>query len=88
MTKELLAGVVNPTDPDKEAAAEAAKRKYTRVAMLCGDNWGRYGNLVEELQKYFTKGNENYPADTTEALNLLATYKTSYNPPTILVDEL
>ena len=36
-----LAGVVKPTDPDKQAADEAAKSKYLGVAMICGADWGR-----------------------------------------------
>ena len=42
--------------------------------------------LVEELQNDSTKGNGGYPVDTTEAYNLFIKYKTSYKPPTILVD--
>ena len=36
MAKGELAGVVKPTDPDKQAADEAAKSKYLGVAMICG----------------------------------------------------
>ena len=34
--------------------------------MVCRADLGRYRKLVEELQNYFTKGSENYPANTTE----------------------
>ena len=67
LAKEELSVVVNPTDPDKQSVAEAAKNKCLGVVMLCGSDQGRYGNLVEDLQKYFFKGNYDYPVDATEA---------------------
>ena len=80
-------GVVNLSDSDRQAEPEAAKRRYLGVAMLCGADQGRYGNLVEELQNDFTKGNRNYPANTTKAYNLLLNYNISNNTPTRLVDD-
>ena len=57
------------------------------VVMLCRSGQGRYGNLVEEFQNDFTKGNDNYLSKTTEAYNFLITYKTTHsNPETRLVD--
>ena len=41
----------NLKDPDNQAAVEAAKKNYLGVAIICGDNQRRFGNLVEELQK-------------------------------------
>ena len=55
--------------------------------MLYGDYQRRYRKLVEELQNDFTKGNGNQPENTTDENNLLINYKTSYNPPTRLVDD-
>ena len=56
--------------------------------MISGSNQRRYGKLVEEFQNYFAKGNDNCPANTTEAYNLLVKYKTTYsNTSTILVDK-
>ena len=57
--------------------AEAAKSKYLGFTMLCGADQGRYGKLVEELKHDFTKGNYNYPTNTTEEYNLFINYKTS-----------
>ena len=59
------------TDTERQQAAKAAKQKHLVVAMLCGANRGRYGKLVEELRNDFTKGSNYYPADLTEAYNLL-----------------
>ena len=43
--------------------------------------------MVEEFQNNFTKVNDDLPADKMEAYNLLVNYKTSYKPPTRLVDD-
>ena len=54
--------------------------------MLCRAVRGRYDKLMEELQNNFTKGNKKYPANMTEAYNLLVKYKTNQsNPETRLV---
>ena len=54
---------------------------------MCRSGQGRYGNLVEEFQNDFTKGNDNYLSKTTEVYNFLITYKTTHsNPETRLVD--
>ena len=42
---------------------------------------------MEDLQNNFTEVKNDYPANMTEAYNLLIKYKTSYKPPTILVDD-
>ena len=56
------------------------------MEMLYGSNQEIYIKLVEELQNYFAKGNDNYPSNAKEAYNLLVNYKTSFKPATILVD--
>ena len=45
--------------------------------MLCGDDQGRYRNLLEDLQNDSTRGNNDYTADTMDAYNLLVNYKTT-----------
>ena len=56
--------------------------------MLCRDDWGRYSKMVEELQNYFTKGNDDCSSDTTDAYNFLVNYNTTHSKPaTILVDD-
>ena len=50
LSKEELSVVENPIKPYNQASNEAAKIKYLRVAMICGADLGRCGNLVEELQ--------------------------------------
>ena len=45
-------------DTERQQAAKAAKKIHLVVAMLCGANKGRYGKLVEELRKNFTKGGD------------------------------
>ena len=82
-----MSGVANPEDPDNQEFSEAAKSKYLGVAIICGAERGRYSKMVEELQNDFTKGNRNYPANTTKAYNLLLNYNISYNTPTRLVDD-
>ena len=47
--------------------------------MLCGADRGRYGNLVEELRKDFSKVNNDYPVYTANAYNLLIKYKTPHS---------
>ena len=71
LDKKELAGILNQTEPDKQAAYKATKSKDLGVAMICGDKQGRYINMVEDLQNKFTKGNDNYPANTAEAYNPL-----------------
>ena len=70
MTKEELEVVLNPSDPYRQAAAEAKQIIYLGVTMLCGADQARYRNLVEELHNYFTKVNEDYPANATESYNI------------------
>ena len=65
LAKEKVLGVANPTDLDKKAAVKAAKTKYLGVTMICGSDQVRYGKMVEELQNDFTKGNNDYPTNTT-----------------------
>ena len=56
--------------------------------MLCGYERGRYGNVLEELQNNFTKGNNYYPEYLMEAYILLLNYKTSHSKlMEILVDD-
>ena len=56
--------------------------------MLCRADRGRYSNMVEDFHNYFTKGNNDYPSDTTEAYNRLVNYNTTYSNPAIrLVDD-
>ena len=57
VSKEELAGLLNPSDPDSQAAAESKKMKYFEAEMICGSDQVIYVNLVEELQNDFTKGN-------------------------------
>ena len=59
--------------------AKAAKQKHLLVAMLCGADRGKYGKLVEELRNDFTKGGDYYPANLTEAYELLLNYKMSHS---------
>ena len=86
MSKEILAKLANLKDPYTQAAAESTKIKYLGAAMICGADQGRYVKLVEELQNDFTKGNGDYPANTLESYILLGNYKTSYELPTIFID--
>ena len=59
--------------------AKAAKQKHLVLAMLCGSDRGEYVKFVEELRNNFTKGGDYYPANLTEAYELLLNYITSHS---------
>ena len=43
---------------------------------------------MEEFQNYFTKGNDDYPANTMDAYNLLVNFNTTHsNPKKMLADD-
>ena len=46
LDKKELAGILNQTEPDKQAAYKATKSKDLGVAMICGDKQGRYINMA------------------------------------------
>ena len=86
MAKEELVGVAKPKDPDNQAAEKSVKMKHLGVAMFYGADQVRHGKLLEKLQNKFIRANSDYPDNMTEAYNILVKYKTSYNPPIVLVD--
>ena len=68
-----------PTDAERQRAAKTAYQKYLGVNMICGAERGRYGNLLEGLQKCFTKGNDYYPEDLMDTYTFLLNYKTLHS---------
>ena len=53
-----------------------AKEAYMDMAFISGANRIKYGELIEELENSYLKGNENeYPKTVTDAYNLLLNYK-------------
>ena len=66
-------------DAESRRAAEAATQKHLGEAMICRAERGRYGKLLEGLQKCFTKGNDYYPKDLMDTYNFLLNYKTLHS---------
>ena len=60
-------------------ASMPAREKYLGTALMCRSDLARYGEIIEELQNYFTKVNDNYPKDMMEAIFLLMNYKQTHS---------
>jgi hypothetical protein len=52
-----------------------AKNRYLAVVMLTAADVTRYSRLLEDLDKDYTKGNDNYPHTVTDAYNLIIKYR-------------
>ena len=48
---------------------------YLACAFLYQSDRKRHGRLLEELEKYYTKGNFNYPTDLLSAYRMISEYK-------------
>ena len=71
-------------DEDERIIINAAARDiYLSCAFVIASNPNRYGRLVEELENYCTKGNNNYPTNMVKAYQLINEYK-SWTPRTSL----
>jgi hypothetical protein len=57
-----------------------ARDKCLAVAYLSGADKAHYGRLVEDLENYFTKGNNTYPGTLNSAYNLSVNYRNYQRP--------
>ena len=65
---------------DKIKIIETTAREiYLSCAFVINSDLRRYGRLIEELEKDYTKGNDNYPRNMVKAYQLLNEYK-QWNP--------
>ena len=65
---------------DKPRMVETtAQEIYFSCAFVVNSDLKRYGRLIEELENYYTKGNDNYPRNMVKAYQLLNEYK-QWNP--------
>ena len=55
--------------------ATAAKQQYLAIAFLKRADQRRYGGLWSELENNYTRGQDQYPPDLTNAYNLLLNYR-------------
>jgi hypothetical protein len=75
---ELTAEGIDPdsaSDEHKKDATTKAKNRYLAMAMLSATDFTRYSRLLEDLNNDYTKGNDNYPRNITEAYNLIINYR-------------
>jgi hypothetical protein len=56
-------------------AVTAAKEQLVAIGFLKRANKRRYGGLWSEFENNFTRGQDHYPSDLTNAYNLLLNYK-------------
>jgi hypothetical protein len=75
----IRAGVRNATiglteEQYKAREITAAKHQSITTSLKWAGKW-RYGGLWSELEKDFTRRQDNYPPDLTNAYNVLLNYK-------------
>ena len=63
------------TAAQQAVVQENAKYMYLACAFLCQSDRKRYDRLLEELEKYYTKGNSNYLTDLLTAYRMISEYK-------------
>ena len=67
------------SDDKRKMIKTIAREIYLSCALVVNSNLKRYGRLIEELEKDYTKGNDNYPCNTVKAYQLLNEYN-QWNP--------
>ena len=73
---------------DKSKMIETTARYiYLAYELVINSDLRRYGRLIEELENYYTKGNDNYPRNMVKAYQLLNEYK-QWNPRATLPESL
>ena len=60
--------------------AKKARGKALALAFLKRADRTRYGSLWTDLENQYTRGNDQYPDDLTEAYNMLVSYKADAKP--------
>jgi hypothetical protein len=73
MTAAMLPLV--PTAAQLASCVTLAKSKSNAIYFLCCADPGRYTLLTTDLENQFTRGNDQYPDNITDAYNLLVSYK-------------
>jgi hypothetical protein len=63
------------TEEQKREAQEKIHNNTMAYGILVRAGRARYGKLIEEVEKDYLKGHNNYPKTATEAYNLLVNYK-------------
>jgi hypothetical protein len=74
-----LLSTVAPQELHKRALA-AAKLQTIAIGFMKRADKRRYGGLWSKLENNFTRGQDHYPADFTNAYNLLLNYKAALGP--------
>ena len=69
----------NPEErPDQELymkALKSAQKEYLALLKLSGENATRFGGLWDKLENESLFGNDNYPKDQAELLQIMNMYK-------------
>ena len=80
MREEICADSDNPTPDEEKTASSIAQQRYLAVAFLRAADKGRYGLLVENIEKEFFRNRNRtskvgtYPVTVTEAYEYLDNY--------------
>jgi hypothetical protein len=77
--RTTLLSTFAPQELHKRALA-AAKLQTIAIGFMKRADKQRYGGLWSELENNFTRGQDHYPADLTNAYNLLLNYKAAPGP--------
>jgi hypothetical protein len=77
--RTTLLSTVAPQELHKRPLA-AAKLQTIAIRFMKRADKRRYGGLWSELENNFTRGQDHYPADLTNAYNLLLNYKAAPGP--------
>ncbi len=77
--RTTLLSTVAPQELRKRALA-AAKLQTIAIGFMKRADKRHYGGLWSELENNFTRGQDHYPADLTNAYNLLLNYKAAPGP--------
>ena len=71
LTSKLRATPEADFDEDEQATINAAAIDiYLSCTFIVASDPKRYDRLVEELENYYTKGNNNYPTNMLKLINL------------------
>ena len=62
-------------DDELKIIETTAQEIYLACAFVINSDLRRYGRLIEEVEKDYTKGNDNYPRNMVKANQLLNEYK-------------
>ena len=72
----LINAIKEGTDKEK---TKAARNKTLALSFLKGADRRRFGSLWTDLENQFSRNNDQYPSDLTEAYSMLVSYKATRN---------